>query len=138
MYDIATKTVSKLNGELSAAFVEAAESNVDEEKDITASTNIIETRIPYPEDRIDLESGSHIVSDELADSASEYVESKVPIIDPTQTDLETEASEQLESFVDISGMPVQDDLTAAASDNLSNQVSISSGYSRTEINNSVQ
>lgn len=31
MYDVSTKTVSKLSGELSSAFVEAAESNVDDE-----------------------------------------------------------------------------------------------------------
>lgn len=31
MYDIASKTVSKLAGDLSSAFVDAAESNTDED-----------------------------------------------------------------------------------------------------------
>ncbi|XP_064211606.1 bromodomain-containing protein 4 isoform X2 [Tribolium castaneum] len=79
MYDLATQTVSKLNGELSSAFVNAAEAN--SLKDTKAS-------------------------------ASEIVETRVPVIDP-QSDLETEASENLESFVDVSGIPVDDDLTAS-------------------------
>ncbi|KAF7283076.1 hypothetical protein GWI33_001482 [Rhynchophorus ferrugineus] len=42
MYDIATKTVSKLSGELSSAFVEAAEANSDDE---TTSSDKVETKI---------------------------------------------------------------------------------------------
>lgn len=42
MYDIATKSVSKLSGELSSAFVEAAEANSDDE---TASLDKVETKI---------------------------------------------------------------------------------------------
>lgn len=133
MYDIATRTVNKLSGELSTAFVEAAEANAEEDKtpDVASSTsNKIESKVSFidtAEDRIDKE-----VSDsDLTDSASDVVESKVPIVDPTQTDLETEASEQLESFVDVAGIATypQADLTALASDS---KVSITSGYSRTE------
>lgn len=134
MYDVATQTVSKLDGELSAAFVDAAESNANEEKEGPAPSNIVETRIPYTEE--DLDENVQLLDDEdQSEAASEYIESKVPIIDPMQADLETEASEQLDSFSDISGMPIhpQGDLVAAASDSLDNRVSISSGYSRTDV-----
>lgn len=44
MYDIATKTVSKLSGELSSAFVEAAEANSSD--DVTAAaSSVIESRV---------------------------------------------------------------------------------------------
>lgn len=42
MYDVTTQTVSKLSGELSSAFVEAAESNTEEDenpKDQVPSTS---------------------------------------------------------------------------------------------------
>lgn len=135
MYDVATQTVSKLDGELSAAFVDAAESNASEEKEKPAPSNVVETRIPYTEK--DLEENVQLLDDQdQSDAASEYVESKVPIIDPTEADLETEASEQLESFSDISGMSIhpQGDLVTSASSSLDNHVSISSGYSRTDVN----
>lgn len=92
MYDLATQTVSKLNGELSSAFVNAAEANSVKDTKASAS-EIVETRVPY----------------------------EVPIIDP-QGDLETEASEHLESFVDVSGIPVDDDLTTSESQQ-ANQIS---------------
>lgn len=45
----------------------------------------------------------------------------MPIIDPLQEeDMETQASEHLESFVDISGHPV-DDLMAMSSSNFVNK-----------------
>lgn len=137
MYDVSTQTVSKLSGELSAAFVDAAESNANEEKDPSPS-DIVETRIPYTEG--DVKENIQDLSDDQVESESEYVESKVPIIDPMQADLETEASEQLESFADISGMPVHSggDLLASASSSLDNRVSISSGYSRTDIKSPAQ
>ncbi|XP_044264684.1 extensin-like isoform X2 [Tribolium madens] len=74
MYDLATQTVSKLNGELSSAFVNAAEANSVKDTKASAS-EIVETRVPY--------------------------------------DLETEASEHVASFVDVSGTPLDDDLTAS-------------------------
>lgn len=132
MYDIATKTVNKLSGELSSAFVEAAEANAEEPGEAVSPSNAVEAKLPYPdgaEDRID----TGVSEGDLSDSASDFVESRVPIIDPTQGDLETEASEQLESFVDVAGMAVhpQKDLTAVES---GSRVSITSGYSRTEYN----
>lgn len=39
MYDVATQTVSKLNGELSSAFVEAAEANSDD-TEVAASETV--------------------------------------------------------------------------------------------------
>ncbi|XP_017772353.1 PREDICTED: uncharacterized protein LOC108559547 [Nicrophorus vespilloides] len=125
MFDVGTQTVSKLDGELSSAFVDAAESNTDEKKEEEAASNRVETKVPVPEgiDRRDY--GDDV---ELDEAASELIESKVPIIDPMQTDLEAEGSEQLESFVDISGMQVSEDLTPSAS----SYVAISSGYSKTE------
>lgn len=117
MYDIATKTVNKLSGELSTAFVEAAEANSDEEKGGAASaSNTVESKILYAdgaEDRI----GEEAAEGDLTDSASDFVESKVP---SSQSDLETEASEQMESFVDLAGNAVQPE--------------VSSGYSRTDHN----
>lgn len=135
MYDIATRTVNKLSGELSTAFVEAAEANAEEDKnpgEIASASNRVESKVPYAdgaEDRLDEE----VLESDLTDSASDFIESKVPIIDPTQADLETEASEQLESFMDVAGMAIhpQADLAAVPSDS---KVSITSGYSRTEYN----
>lgn len=138
MYDIATKTVNKLSGELSSAFVDAAETNSKQNIDkITGlSSDIVETVVPYP-NREGL-SKFQESDDDLLISASEYIDSKIPIIDPTQDDNFSSASEQLEKFVDISGMPVhpRDDLQVAASseDALSNHVLISSGYSKTGSN----
>lgn len=43
MYDVASKTVSKLSGELSSAFVEAAESNASDE--IPEASQVYESRI---------------------------------------------------------------------------------------------
>lgn len=122
MYDVGTKSVSKLSGELSSAFVDAAEENSkkdgekEEEDYDTSASNIIETRIPYTGS--ELEQNFHVSDAVLDESASDFVESKVPIIDPMDNeDLESQASEQLESFIDISGTNIaRDDLTAAASD----------------------
>ncbi|KAJ8942656.1 hypothetical protein NQ318_013369 [Aromia moschata] len=88
MYDVATKTVSKLSGELSSAFVEAAEANSDDAPDnaeAAAASNIIETRVPYEGDidRQDVPAVDLASQDEVMETA--------------------EASEQLESFVDASG-----------------------------------
>lgn len=65
MYDVPTKTVSKLSGELSSAFVEAAESNVNEDdiEVLPDASEIIETRI----------------SSDLDDSPSNIVEQFVDI-----------------------------------------------------------
>ncbi|RZC32445.1 mediator of RNA polymerase II transcription subunit 26 [Asbolus verrucosus] len=79
MYDVATRSVSKLNGELSSAFVEAAEANSSDTK--ASASEIVETRVPYD---------------------------RVPVIDP-ESDLETEASDHLERFVDVSEVAVEDD-----------------------------
>lgn len=52
MYDVGTQTVSKLSGELSSAFVEAAEANSNDEPSASAS-NVIENRIPFPKNNVD-------------------------------------------------------------------------------------
>lgn len=126
MYDIATKTVNKLSGELSAAFVEAAEANAEEEKtpgEVASGSNTVESRVTYAEDRLD----EGISESDLSDSASDFVESKVPIVDSPQGDLETDASELVESFLDVAVRP--------QSERISNsEVSISSGYSKLERN----
>lgn len=69
MYDVATKTVSKLSGELSSAFVEAAEANSNDET-AASETTIIESRVPYPETLIDRK-------DDLDSAGSSYTEHKV-------------------------------------------------------------
>lgn len=68
MYDVASKTVSKLDGELSTAFVDAAEANSANDSETSAS-EIVEMRVPY----------------------------EVPIIDPYK-DLEQQASSNFNSF----------------------------------------
>lgn len=136
MYDVPTQTVSKLSGELSSAFVEAAESNTKGKREtVTISegeSNIIETKVPKPDtysSRIDAEP---TFSEDLSSAASELSESRIPIIDPMASDLETEASEQLESFVDISGLPIhpQGDLNVAEN-SVEAHVDMNSGYSKT-------
>lgn len=119
MYDVSTKTVSKLDGELSAAFVQAAETNTKEEDASPSSSNLIETKLPAPDGLTSLQ--QHDVEDDLIDdlesSASEYVEMKVPIIDPTTSDLHADGTEQFERFVDVSGMEIKNpnhDLNVAA------------------------
>lgn len=47
MYDVATQTVSKLSGELSSAFVEAAEANSNDDDTSGSASDIVETRIEY-------------------------------------------------------------------------------------------
>lgn len=102
MYDVASKTVSKLSGELSSAFVDAADANTEDSA--VAASNLVEVRVPSPKiinpDRIDIPS-------DLDSSASDILTSKVRIIDPVESDLEPEASEQLERFVDISGQDLE-------------------------------
>lgn len=120
MYDVGTMSVSKLDGELSAAFVDAAESNTSEEKEDVSSpaaSNLVETKVPAPEglDFAQLQA-SNDDDIELQPAASELFETRVPIIDPMQGDLETAGSEQLEQFVDIDS----DDLMPAASDEFRN------------------
>lgn len=108
MYDISTKTVNKLNGELSTAFVDAAETNTNEEKlseEAAEASNIVETKLPAPEQSNRLQQTDSL--DDLDEAASEYVESKVPIIDPTESDLKPDGSERFEKFVDISGLEVK-------------------------------
>lgn len=74
MYDVATQTVSKLSGELSSAFVEAAEANSNDETAASATT-IIENRIPFSATNIDRK-------DDLTGAASSYAEQSVSIILP--------------------------------------------------------
>lgn len=71
MYDVATQTVSKLSGELSSAFVEAAEANSNDET-AASSTTIIENRVPYTPANIDRK-------DDLASAASSYSQRRVSI-----------------------------------------------------------
>ncbi|XP_056629836.1 uncharacterized protein LOC130440597 [Diorhabda sublineata] len=97
MYDVATQTVNKLDGELSSAFVEAAEANSDDSAEDFASSNIVETTVP-----LQLQKSGQSFSD-FEMSARSNIESKVPIINISQDeDMETQASEQLGNFVDIS------------------------------------
>lgn len=97
MYDVATQTVNKLDGELSSAFVEAAEANSNDNAEDSAASNIVETTVPFPGKR----NIQHFSDFEL--SARDKFESKVPIIDTLHDeDMETQASEKLGNFVDIS------------------------------------
>lgn len=53
MYDVATQTVNKLSGELSSAFVEAAEANSNDGDVVSSSSEIVENSIPFPKTEID-------------------------------------------------------------------------------------
>ncbi|GLV39793.1 uncharacterized protein CBL_08141 [Carabus blaptoides fortunei] len=81
MYDVASKTVSKLSGELSSAFVEAAESNVNEDdiELLPDASEIIETRI----------------SSDLDDSASNIIERFVDISNNDDLSLSASNSENI-------------------------------------------
>ncbi|CAH0551351.1 unnamed protein product [Brassicogethes aeneus] len=103
MYDVPSKSVSKLSGELSSAFVDAAEANAEKdevEAEKAAASNIVETRIPY-EGQIDR--NDSFEESDLDGAGSEGIGSNIPIIDPMKDDLEPKPSEQLSSFVDFSG-----------------------------------
>ena len=112
MYDVATQSVSKLSGELSSAFVDAAEANTenDSEDSSGASSNLVEIRVRATGDRFDTEDEPNT---DLAGAPSENFENRIPLIDAEEFDLSPGASEQLESFIDISGP----DLTAADTKN---------------------
>ncbi|KAG5865657.1 hypothetical protein JTB14_026178 [Gonioctena quinquepunctata] len=126
MYDVVSQTVTKLSGELSSAFVDAAEAN-SEDNEATAASNLIERRVSYTGEPV---SPGHTDGD-LEDSASDINESKIPIIDPLQDeDMDTEASENLERFVDISGRPIED-FAVSNSNLLENHFEMSSTYSKT-------
>lgn len=77
MYDVVTQTVSKLSGELSSAFVEAAEANSEDSPDepTAAESSLVDSRVPFGEhvDRVDVT----LRASDLEESASDVVESKV-------------------------------------------------------------
>lgn len=130
MYDIATKSVSKLSGDLSSAFVEAAETNA-QDSPILEPTNRIENKSPdeYHKDEIDRKD---TIQRDLSESPSEYYETKTSVDDI----MLAEASEQIESVEIPSGITKFGDLQVE-SNNLSaggSLVSISSGYSKTGSN----
>ncbi|XP_074036836.1 uncharacterized protein isoform X2 [Leptinotarsa decemlineata] len=105
MYDVVSQNVTKLSGELSSAFVEAAEANSEDNVEETAASNVIETRVSFT-GKVDRQG---YLEEDLEDSASEIEESKIPVIDPLQDEvMETESSENLERFVDISDHPLED------------------------------
>lgn len=134
MYEVSTQTVSKLSGELSSAFVDAAEANADKDAEVestVAASNRIETRVPYTGE---IDRKDTFETSDLNGEASEFDESKIPIIDPMQGDLDTEASEQLESFVDFSGRALNHDDMIVSESRVhpkENKVLIESGYSKT-------
>lgn len=97
MYDITTGNVNKLSGELSNAFVEAAENN-SISKDI---------------EKLAIEGDG---TPEKFDKDTDY---KI-----------AEASEHVPLLVDLSGVSLDDEK--------SNQVSISSGYSKTKLGRSIR
>lgn len=69
MYDVSTQTVSKLSGELSSAFVEAAEANSNDDTSASASSTV-ENKVPYRSNRISR-------SDDLETVGSSYVNENV-------------------------------------------------------------
>lgn len=80
MYDVATQSVSKLSGELSSAFVDAAEANSNDDEDTSASSsNIMENRVPLTKRQINR---NNAASDDLKSESSKYYEDRVSIIYP--------------------------------------------------------
>ncbi|KAB0805484.1 hypothetical protein PPYR_02454 [Photinus pyralis] len=97
MYDLGTQTVNKLSGELSSAFVDAAETNSGQDLSPlqSAASNVVETRIPYPNGQ--LERKNFHDGFDLEEGASKFYEAKIPVIDPASVDGMSAASEQFES-----------------------------------------
>lgn len=77
MYDVGTGTVSKLNGELSSAFVDAAEANSSDNSEKVSASNIIETIVPYHEEKSNEK--RYNSPQDLDSSASNFVDTKVRI-----------------------------------------------------------
>lgn len=130
MYDISTKSVSKLSGDLSSAFVEAAETNA-QDSPVSEPTNRIENKTPYEYHKDEIDRKDTIPRD-LSESPSEYYETKTSVDDI----MLAEASEQFESVEIPPGVTKFGDLQVD-SNNLSadgSLVSISSGYSKTGSN----
>lgn len=137
MYDLASKSVSKLNGDLSTSFVEVAESNA-KNQDLDTSALID----PMDEEREEHDDQDEEEDDEKVAEGSEIHEVRVPFPDH---DLDVESSDRFEQFVDVSGMSIDRrdpyvspaDLIMSPSElhavpsSQKNEVVISSGYSRT-------
>lgn len=114
MYDIPTKAVSKLSGELSSSFVKVAESNAsaqDLESVAITDSGIIEQ---MPNKIQTTEETTTIPSSAEKD------------MDMDMEDSDAEGSEHLETVVKYEPVPVPD---AKAKPSFENKVMISSGYS---------
>ncbi|VEN37633.1 unnamed protein product, partial [Callosobruchus maculatus] len=86
MYDVATQTVSKLSGELSSAFVEAAEANSAPSGDgQVAASSMIETKVPFPQQ-------------DWSESGTNILERRMSV----QDDMDTDTTDQLEKTVEAS------------------------------------
>lgn len=134
MYDLASKAVSKLNGDISKSFVEVAESNAKNQS-IDSLTKFEEVNEAVDEDE----------EDRVAEG-SELHEVRVPFENHEgDHDLDVGSSDRFEQFVDVSGMSIDrrdpyvspEDLIMSPSElhavpsRQENVVLISSGYSRT-------
>lgn len=110
MYDIISKTVSRLSGELSSKFVDVAEENIFDE---TSSI-----------DRMDVgfsDEDSHSDASEIVESFEESLEAEPSeIVESIEENLKAEPSEVIESIVKPESKPEKEQ---------ENKIDISSGYS---------
>lgn len=95
MYDIISKTISRLNGELSTAFVEAAESNaeggnIDHDEDYDVSKNADSNNVERRTDRSDAILSDF--SDEMSAEGSNIYEVRVPFSYPEYEEISSEYS----------------------------------------------
>lgn len=111
MYDVLSKTVSKLSGDISSAFVEAAETNALS-KDIESLA---------------------LDGDGKPETFSSSISGKSKLIDDTETgdELIPEASESIEQMLSFSSSKINPS-------KIDNVVSISSGYSKTKLGRSIK
>lgn len=111
MYDIISKTVSRLSGELSSKFVDVAEENIFDEP-----TGAI--------DRMDVgiaDEDSHADPSETVESFGESLEANPSeIVESIEENMQAEPSEVVESIVKPDSKPAG---------HLENKIDISSGYS---------
>ncbi|CAH1981316.1 unnamed protein product [Acanthoscelides obtectus] len=88
MYDVTTQTVSKLSGELSSAFVEAAEANsAPPEGGQIAASSMIETKVPFPQQDWS-ETGTNILERRISVQDDSEVEAtdKVGTVEASDSD----------------------------------------------------
>lgn len=111
MYDIISKTVSRLSGELSSKFVDVAEENIFDE--VSASIDRMDVGFKDEDSQAD--------PSEIVESLEESLEAEPSkIVESIEENIQAEPSETVESIVKPDSKPAEQ---------FENKIDISSGYS---------